>query len=172
VQFGVFEKFTNAYLFQTAQEKPFDYLLIIYKQKFQYDWAEETHVYHEIREKLHHPGRVIWKQKIWLAICDFLFRNFPVNQFNFKVVHSISTVCTNFVSLYSKNFKFLHCLGLIDMLSANQHGEIFSCIIIITKETVVRIPRRWRGKTLRLGIKNVDKSQIYISNILLRICSL
>ena len=25
--------------------------------------------------------RLIWKQKIWLAICEFLFRNFPVNQF-------------------------------------------------------------------------------------------
>ena len=170
MQFGVFEKFTNAYLFQTAQEISFHYLLIIYVQKLQYDWAEETHAYHEIREKLHQPGRAIWKQKIWLAICDFLFRDFPVNQFNFKVLHSISTVCTNFVSLQSKNFKFLHCLGLIDMLSANQHGEIFSCIIIMTKETVVRRPRRWRGKTLRLGIKNVDKSQIYI--ILLRICSL
>ena len=52
--------------------------------------------------------RLIWKQKIWLAICEFLFRDFPVNQFNFK---------------------FLHCLELIDMVSANQHGEIFSCIL-------------------------------------------
>ena len=23
--------------------------------------------------------RLIWKQKIWLAICEFLFRDFPVN---------------------------------------------------------------------------------------------
>ena len=34
VQFVVFEKFTSAYLFQTAREKSFDlYLLIIYMQK-------------------------------------------------------------------------------------------------------------------------------------------
>ena len=72
-----------------------------------------------------------WKQKIWLAICEFLFRDFPVNQFNFKFLHSISTFCSNFVFLHSKNFKFLHCLGLIDMLSANQHGEIFSCILLV-----------------------------------------
>ena len=35
--------------------------------------------------------RLIWKQKIWLAICEFLFRDFPVNQFNFKFLNSIST---------------------------------------------------------------------------------
>ena len=79
--------------------------------------------------------RLIWKQKIWLAICEFLFRDFPVNQFNFKFLHSISTFCTNFVFLHSKNFKFLHCLGLIDMLSANQHGEIFACILLQKKQT-------------------------------------
>ena len=30
VQFGVFEKFASAYLFQIAQEKSCDYLLIMY----------------------------------------------------------------------------------------------------------------------------------------------
>ena len=33
VQFGDFEKFTSAYLFQIAQEKSCDYLLIIYLKK-------------------------------------------------------------------------------------------------------------------------------------------
>ena len=28
--------------------------------------------------------RLIWKQKIWLAVCEFVFRDFPVNQFKFK----------------------------------------------------------------------------------------
>ena len=41
----------------------------------------------------------------------------------------ISTFCTTFVFLHSKNFDFLHCLGLIDMLSANQNAEIFVCIL-------------------------------------------
>ena len=86
-------------------------------KKFRDGWAEGTHAYHA-------TVRLIWKQKIWLSICEFLFRDFPVNQFNFKFLHSISTFCTNFVFLHSKNFKFLHCLGLIDVLSANQHGEI------------------------------------------------
>ena len=35
VQSGVFENFTSAYLFQIAQEKSCDYLLIIYMKKFQ-----------------------------------------------------------------------------------------------------------------------------------------
>ena len=45
-----------------------------------------------------------------------------------KMRFKISTFCTNFVFLHSKNFKFLHCLGLTDMLSANQNAEIFACI--------------------------------------------
>ena len=32
--------------------------------------------------------------------------------------------------LFALNFNFLHCLGLINMLSANQHGEIFVCILL------------------------------------------
>ena len=55
----VFEKFTSAYLFQTAQEKSRDYLLIIYMKKFRNGKTEETHVYHPIREKLRHPGRAL-----------------------------------------------------------------------------------------------------------------
>ena len=111
-------------------------------KKLRDGWAEGTHAYHAIREKLRHELRqgvlLIWKQKIWLATCEFLFRDFPVNQFNFNFLHSISTFCTNFVFLHSKNFKFLHCLGLIDMLSANQHGEIFSCILLVLKRSTSR----------------------------------
>ena len=58
-QFGVFEKFTCAYLFQIAREKSCDYVLIIYKKNFR----EETHAYHAIREKsrhqLRHSGRTL-----------------------------------------------------------------------------------------------------------------
>ena len=35
--------------------------------------------------------------------------------------------------LHSKDFKFLHCLGLIALLSANQNREIFSCILLYLK---------------------------------------
>ena len=38
---GVFEKFTSAYLFQIAQEKSCDYLLIIYMKKFRNGKTEE-----------------------------------------------------------------------------------------------------------------------------------
>ena len=40
--------------------------------------------------------RLIWQQKIWLAICEYLSRDFPVNQFNFNFLRSISTFCTEF----------------------------------------------------------------------------
>ena len=138
------KKFTSAYLFQIAGEKSFDYLLIIYMKKFRDGWAEGTQSGMNCAIQ---GVRLIWKQKIWLAICEFFFRDFPVNQvnfkflhstssffiqfqlsaFNFNFLHSISTFCTQF-QLFALNFNFLHCLGLIDMLSANQqwwnfHGE-------------------------------------------------
>ena len=99
-------------------------------KKFRDGWAEGMHGKNWAMNCAIQGVRLIWKQKIWLAICEFLFRDIPVNQFNFKFLHTISTFCTNFVFLYSKHFTFLHCLGLIDMLSANQHGDIFSCILI------------------------------------------
>ena len=48
---GAFGKFTSAYLFQIAQEKSCDYLLIIYMKKLRNGKTEETHVCHAIREK-------------------------------------------------------------------------------------------------------------------------
>ena len=60
MQFEVFEKFTSAYLFQIAQEKSCDYLLITYMKNFR---NGKTHLYHAIREKLRHqlrhPGRAL-----------------------------------------------------------------------------------------------------------------
>ena len=62
MQFGVFEKFTSAHLFQIAQKKSCDYLFIIYMKKIRDGLAEETHAYHAIREELRHqlrhPGHV------------------------------------------------------------------------------------------------------------------
>ena len=48
--------------------------------------------------------------------CLARFSDFPVNQFNFIFLHSISS--------------FLHCLGLIDVLSANELAEIFACVLL------------------------------------------
>ena len=36
----------------------------------------------------------------------------------------------NQFQLFALNFNFLDCLGLIDMLSDNQHGEIFAYILL------------------------------------------
>ena len=46
--------FTSAYLFQIAQEKSWDDLLVIYMKKSRDGSAEETHAYHAIRQKLRH----------------------------------------------------------------------------------------------------------------------
>ena len=65
----------------------------------------------------------------WPSV-SFSFATFLSVNLISRFCTQFSTFCTNFVFLHSKNFKFLHCLGLIDMLSANQHGEIFLCILL------------------------------------------
>ena len=66
--------------------------------------------------------RLIWKQKIWLAICEYLFRDFPVNQFNFNFLRSISTFCTEFQlsALFGINW---HALS-------QRAWWIFACILL------------------------------------------
>ena len=53
--------------------------------------------------------------------------------FSRSSIFNLNTFCTNFVFLHSKNFKFSHCLGLIDMLSVSQNAEIFLCILLHLK---------------------------------------
>ena len=70
----------------------------------------------------------------------------------FLSVNLISSFCTQF-QLFALNFSFLHCLGLIDMLSANQHGKIFACILLYLKSTptlvIIRINYTKGGKFTR-----------------------
>ena len=54
--------------------------------------------------------------------------------FKVPVTHLLISSCTNFVFLHSKIPGFLHCLGLIDMLSANQNAEIFLGILKMAKQ--------------------------------------
>ena len=70
--------------------------------------------------------RLIWKQKIWLTICEFLFRDFPVNQLKFKFLHSILTVCTQFK---------LSALFGINWHALSQSAWWNFCIYIIKRET-------------------------------------
>ena len=80
---GVFEKFTSAHLFQIAQEKSCDYLLITYTNEkisrcLSSRNAHDLYQYHEIRKNYAincaiQGMRLISKQKIWLAICEFLW---------------------------------------------------------------------------------------------------
>ena len=55
---------------------------------------------------------------VWRALATFLSINL------------ISTFCTQF-HLYALNFNFLHCLGLIDVLSANELAEMFACVLLL-----------------------------------------
>ncbi len=58
----------------------------------------------------------------------FVLARFPT----FLSTNLISTFCTQF-QLFALNFNFLHCLGLIDVLSANEHAEIFVCILLLNE---------------------------------------
>ena len=57
----------------------------------------------------------------------------------FLSINLISSFCTQLqLSALTSSFctqkKFLHCLGLINMLSANQHGKIFACILLFVQQ--------------------------------------
>ena len=103
--FGVFEKFTSAYLFQIVQEKSCDYLLIMYMKNFEMGKQKK-------RTRITQSGkncaincaiqgvRLNWKQKIWLAICEFLWS--LTNQ-NAWFVSSFCTELTLFCTVFKKN---------------------------------------------------------------------
>ena len=104
VQFGVFEKFTSAYLFQIAQEKSCDYLLVIYctwknlemvKQKERTQSGKNCAINCTIQ-----GVRLIWKQKIWLAICEFLWSLVNHNAWS---ISSFCTELTLFCTVKKKN---------------------------------------------------------------------
>ena len=129
------KKFTSAYLFQIAREKSFDYLLIIYVKKFLHaDWWKNFEMVEQKERTQSGKNCAIQGVQIWLAICEFLFRDFPVNQFNFKFLHSVSTFCTNFVFLHSKNFKFR--VGSISAYGPDTERIKVHCFFKKTIETV------------------------------------
>ena len=64
--------------------------------------------------------RLIWKQKIWLAICEFLWS--LTNQ-NAWFVTSFCSELTIFCTVLKKECTALN----------NQNGEIFACILLDTK---------------------------------------
>ena len=63
MEFAVFEKFTSAYLFQVAQEKSYDYLLIIYIKRFEMVKQKKhtciTQFNKKLRHQLRHLGRAL-----------------------------------------------------------------------------------------------------------------
>ena len=78
MQFRVFEKFTSAYLFQIAEEKSCDNLLIIYMKNLEMVKQKKRTRITQSRKTCAincatQGVRLIWKQKIWLAIFKFLW---------------------------------------------------------------------------------------------------
>ena len=63
--------------------------------------------------------RLIWKQKIWLAMCEFLW---SLTNPNAWFVTSFCTELTLFCTVVKKKKTAL--------LLTNQNGEIFSCILL------------------------------------------
>ena len=83
---------------------------------------------------------IIFVKSVYLCIIDVLVlskpsdsgRHFVWRAFAaFLSINSISTFCTQF-HLFALNFNFLHCLGLIDVLSANELAEIFACVLLLS----------------------------------------
>ena len=65
--------------------------------------------------------RLIWKQKIWLAICEF---HWSVTNQNAGFVSSFCNELTLFCTVKKKKNA---------LLLTNQNGEIFSCLLLGTK---------------------------------------
>ena len=106
VQFGVFEKFTSAYLFQIAQEKSCDYLLIIYIKNFEMVKQKKRTCIKQSRKNCAIQGVcLISKQKTWLTICKFLWS--LTNQ-NAWFVSSFCTELTLFCTVFEKNYTALN----------------------------------------------------------------
>ena len=127
VQFVVFEKFTSAYLFQIAQEKSCDYLLIIYMKKFRDGtwWLSRRNVRVERNQGKIAPWITPSRACTWFenkrfdwAICEFLWS--LTNQ-NAWFVSSFSTELTLFCTVLKKKTA---------VLLTNQNEEIFSCILL------------------------------------------
>ena len=80
---------------------------------------------------------LIWKQKIWLAFCEFLWS--LTNQ-NTWFVSSFCTELTLFCTVLKKTA----------LLLTNQNGEIFSCILLGMKQvgkgqiSTVKMQCSWR----------------------------
>ena len=103
-------------------------------KKFWDGWAEGTHAYHAIREKLRHklrhPGRALdLKTKVWLAICEFLWS--LTNQ-NAWFVSSFCTELTFFCTVFKQTAP----------LFTNQKEEIFSYALLVLKFGLICLYRK------------------------------
>ena len=101
----VFEKFRSVYFFQIAQEKSCDYLLIIYVKKFRDEQKKRTRITQSGKNCAIQGVRLIWKQKIWLAICEFLW---SLNNQSAWFLSSFCTELTLFCTVLKKNCSALN----------------------------------------------------------------
>ena len=130
MQFVVFEKIYECLFIPNCIRKIIWFnLLIIYKEKFLHAnwWKRFEMVEQKERTRITQSGkncvmncaiqgmRLIWKQKIWLAICEFLFRNFPsinlISSFctQFQLSALISSFCTQKISCFCTVWDKLTC---------------------------------------------------------------
>ena len=87
----------------------------------------------------------------------------------FLSINLISTFCTQFQP-FALNFNFLHCLGLIDMLSVNQHDQpIFACISLYQKYyagkyiVISDLPNKLDIGTANVKVVHATRCQGYLS---------
>ena len=114
----IYSKFTSAYLFQIAQEKSCDYYLLMkYMKKFRDGYIikqkKRTRITQSGKNCAIQGVRLIWKQKIWLAICEFLWS--LTNQ-NAWFVSSFCTELTLFCTVFKKKKAKKNALLLTDQM--------------------------------------------------------
>ena len=161
MQFGVFEKFTSAYLFHIAQEKSCDYLLISIKNFEMVKQKRRTCITQSGKNYAINCAiqgvRLIWKQKIWLAICKFLWS--LTNQ-NAWFVSSSCTELTLFCTVFEKNCTALNQSEWRNFSCILLGGKQFHCQMSCGHE-LANEGARCSGKNasyITIGILNKDDS--------------
>ena len=153
VQFGVFEKFTSAYLFQIAREIIWLLINNIHKKISRCLSSRNACV---SRNQENAPSRACaWfesKRFDWPSVS--FVDHWPIRMLGlFPVLHWINSFL-----LYFQNKK------KTALLLTNQNGEIFSCILLETKTSVP--PSVWCANTYE--ISRMTDSSRYLAVVTLR----
>ena len=76
-----------------------------------------------------------WQSRVLLTISSMV-ENDKLDTWSSKIIRSQRVINRFQFQIFALSISFLHCLGLIDMLSANQNAEINVCILLYSKQVI------------------------------------